>query len=131
MDIVEQTNQITLTPAAAKAVQDLLAQKNLTGYSLRMFISGGGCSGYQFGLALDNRVRDTDISSTQHGVSVVVDEVSINYLHGSTVDFVDDPSGSGFKISNPNPMPSCSSCTSGCASEDEDPDGSSCGGCCG
>ncbi len=128
MDIVEQTDQITLTPAAAQAVQDLLAQKDLTGYSLRMFISGGGCSGYQYGMALDNRVRDTDTTSTQHGVQLIVDEMSINYLRGATVDFVNEAMGSGFKITNPNAMPACECGQSSDASDNGESGG--CGGSC-
>ena len=126
MDFIENTEQITLTEEAAKAVQDLLTQKNLTGYSLRMFISGGGCSGYQYGMALDNRVRDTDTIYTQHGVQLIVDEVSIQYLRGATVDFINEETSSGFKITNPNPMSSC-----GCGSSAEDSDCGSSGGCSG
>lgn len=126
MDIVEKTEQITLTAAAAQAVQSLMIQKNLTNYSLRMFLSGGGCSGYQYGMALDNRVRDTDTVYTHHGVQVIVDEVSIQYLRGASVDFISDETGSGFKITNPNPMPSC-----GCGTTSSDSDCGSSGGCSG
>ena len=126
MDLIEKTNEITLTVEAAQAVQNLMAQKNLTGYSLRMFISGGGCSGYQYGMALDNRVRDTDTTYTQHGVQVIVDEVSIQYLRGATVDFITEAMGSGFKITNPNQIPSC-----GCGSSADASDCGSSGGCSG
>lgn len=126
MDFIEGTDQITLTAEAAQAVQDLISQKNLTGYSLRMYISGGGCSGYQYGMALDNRVRDTDTTYSQHGVQVIVDEVSIQYLRGSIIDFVNEATGSGFKITNPNPMPSC-----GCGSSSDTSDCESSGGCSG
>lgn len=102
-----QTDQITLTPAAAQAVLDLLAKRNLSGYALRVFVSGGGCSGFQYGMALENQIRDADLTYEMHGVKVVVDEISINYLHGSTVDYVDTLMGSGFKIDNPNAVASC------------------------
>ncbi len=117
-----QTEVITLTPAAAQAVQDLLRQRNLKGYALRVFVQGGGCSGLQYGMALEANVRDQDLSCEFDGVKVVVDEISIEYLRGATVDYVDDPEGSGFKIENPNPMPSCS-CSSTSASAD------GCSGC--
>lgn len=107
MAILEQIGTITLTPAAAIAVQDLLAKRNLEGYALRVFISGGGCSGFQYGMALENNVRENDLVTEQLGVKVVVDEVSINYLAGATVDYVDEIMGSGFKIENPNAVSTC------------------------
>jgi iron-sulfur cluster assembly accessory protein len=98
---------IILTEVAAAAVRDLLTQRNLPDYALRVYISGGGCSGLQHGLALEGHVREEDTSFEAHGVKVVVDEVSIEYLRGATVDYVEHETGSGFKILNPNAMPSC------------------------
>jgi len=129
MDLLEQTNTVTLTPAAANAVQDLLAKRNLEGYALRVFISGGGCSGYQYGMALENNVRENDLVMEQHGVKVVIDEVSINYLTGATVDFVDELMGSGFKIENPNAVSSCGCGSSFRTKNDDGYDSSSSGGC--
>ncbi len=102
-----QTNQITLTSAAADAVRELLTKRDLEGYALRVFISGGGCSGFQYGMALEENIRDNDLVSEQHGVKIVIDEVSINYLTGATVDYVDELMGSGFKIENPNAVSTC------------------------
>jgi iron-sulfur cluster assembly protein len=119
---IEQTELITLTPSAAQAVSDLLANRNLTDYSLRVFVQGGGCSGFQYGMALDNRLRDTDLVLEQHGLKVLVDEVSIQYLNGATIDYVDDPSGSGFKIINPNAISNC-----GCGQSSASSEGDSCG----
>ncbi len=107
MEIAEQTKKINLTPAAAQAVQDLLQKKDLEGYSLRVFISGGGCSGYQCGLGLDNNVHETDLVFQEHGVQVIVDETSIIYLSDATIDYVEEAGGGGFKISNPNAIPAC------------------------
>jgi len=118
------TQTIILTPAAANAVRDLLAQRNLEGYALRVFVSGGGCSGIQYGMALEANIREQDLTEEFDGVKVVVDEVSIDYLRGATVDFVDGPTGSGFKIDNPNVF--ASSC--GCSSATQGADGS-CAGC--
>ena len=98
---------ITLTDAAAAAVRDLLVQRNLPDYALRVYVSGGGCSGLQHGLALEGRIRPEDTAFETHGVKVVVDEVSIEYLRGATVDYVTMETNSGFKILNPNVMPSC------------------------
>lgn len=109
MDILQanETYQITLTPSAAQAVRDLLEKRNLEGYALRVFVSGGGCSGYQYGMALEDNIRENDILSEQHGIRLVIDEISINYLAGATVDYVDELMGSGFKIENPNAVSTC------------------------
>jgi iron-sulfur cluster assembly accessory protein len=107
MTFVEKTPQIILTPSAASAVSELLTKRNLDGYALRVYISGGGCSGYQYGMALEGNVRETDLVFEEHGVKVVIDEVSISYLNGATVDYVDEVMGSGFKIENPNAVSSC------------------------
>lgn len=109
MTVIEQTQiePITLTPQAAGAVRDLLTNRNLQGYALRIYVQGGGCSGIQIGLALDSNIRPTDSVSETEGVKLIIDEVSIQYLHGSTVDYLENESGSGFKILSPNPFPSC------------------------
>jgi len=122
-----QTEIITLTPSAVQAVQELLRKRNLEGYALRVFVSGGGCSGFQYGMALEGNVRPEDLSFEFDGVQVVVDEISINYLRGATVDYVDGVMGSGFKIENPNAISSC-----GCSSSFRTQDGSDAqGGCSG
>ena len=113
-----QNDQITLTSAAAQAVRDLLEKRDLTGYALRVFISGGGCSGYQYGMALEGNKREEDLSFVHDGIEVVVDEVSINYLRGATIDYVEDLMGSGFKIENPNAVSTCG-CGSSFRTKDE------------
>lgn len=122
------TGTITLTPTAAQAVVDLLNKRNLTDYALRVFISGGGCSGYQYGMALENQIRETDLEIEMHGVKVVVDEISIDYLRGCTIDYVDDVMGSGFKIDNPNAVSSCG-CGSSFRTKNSSEDHDSGGGC--
>jgi iron-sulfur cluster assembly accessory protein len=124
-----RTDQITLTSAAAGAVRELLAKRNLEGYALRIFVSGGGCSGYQYGMALEGNVRDSDLVYEQHDVKLVVDEISINYLRGSTVDYVDEIMGSGFKIDNPNAVASCGCGSSFRTKEEADTSYDSGGGC--
>ena len=126
---IQTTDTIVLTPAAADAVRELLIQRNLEGYALRVYVSGGGCSGLQYGLALENNIRPTDLAVDQHGVKVVVDEISIDYLNGATIDYVDGAMGSGFKIENPNLISTCG-CGSSRASSDADPSAScGCSGC--
>ena len=100
-----ETNLITLTPAATQAVKDILEQRKLEGYALRVYVAGGGCgcSGVSFGMALDNNFRDVDTTFDSNGVQVVVDNVSIDYLREATIDFVNDPQhGAGFAVSSPN-----------------------------
>jgi iron-sulfur cluster assembly accessory protein len=131
MVLAEQTNieTISLTPAAANAVQDLLVKRELEGYALRVYIQGGGCSGFQYGMALDNNFRDDDIVADCHGVQVVVDEVSIQYMRGASIDFVEDVMGSGFKVENPNAMASCGCGNSSRTQNSETPQGGGCSGC--
>jgi iron-sulfur cluster assembly accessory protein len=94
---------ITLSIAASDAVRNILAERNLEGYALRVYVAGGGCSGVNFGMALDNNIRDVDTTFDANGVQVVVDEVSIDYLRGATIDFVNDPvRGAGFAVDSPN-----------------------------
>lgn len=98
-----ETQLFTLTPAASEAVKDILKQRNLEGYALRVYVAGGGCCGVNFGMALDNNFRNVDTTFKANGVKVVVDEVSIDYLRDATVDFVNDPQhGQGFAVSSPN-----------------------------
>ena len=117
MTVAEQITNITLTPEGAEAVKKLMEQKQLSGYALRLFIGGGGCSGYQPGLGLEQNVHPDDLVLEQHGVRLVVDNVSLQYLDGTTIEYIDDERGTGFKINNPNPLPSCSCSSSACASD--------------
>jgi iron-sulfur cluster assembly accessory protein len=96
------TPTITLSTAASDAVRNILTERNLEGYALRIYVAGGGCSGVNFGMALDNNIRDVDTIFDTNGVQVVVDEVSIDYLRGATIDFVNDPvRGAGFAVDSP------------------------------
>ena len=96
---------ISLSVAASDAVKKILAERNLEGYALRVYVAGGGCgcSGVNFGMALDNNIRDVDTTFEANGVRVVVDEVSIDYLRGANIDFVNDPvRGAGFAVDSPS-----------------------------
>jgi iron-sulfur cluster assembly accessory protein len=96
------TPTITLSTAASDAVKNILTERNLEGYALRVYVAGGGCCGVNFGMALDNNIRDVDTIIDANGVQVVVDEVSIDYLRGATIDFVNDPvRGAGFAVDSP------------------------------
>ena len=98
-----EVQTINVTASAAQAVQNILNERKLEGYALRVYVSGGGCCGVNFGMALDNNFRDVDTTFEANGVKVVVDEVSIDYLRDATVDFVNDPTrGAGFAVNSPN-----------------------------
>jgi iron-sulfur cluster assembly accessory protein len=107
-----KTEEILITPViftqtAADAVRGVMIQKNLSGYALRLYISGGGCSGYQYGLALDSNIRPEDVITETAGVKLIIDEVSIKYLQGATIDYVEGITSNGFKITNPNAVTAC------------------------
>src|SRR5512139_481014 len=96
------TQTFTITSSAAQAVKEILTERKLDGYALRVYVAGGGCCGVNFGMALDNNFRDVDSIFEANGVKVVVDEVSIDYLRGATIDFVNDPvRGAGFAVDSP------------------------------
>jgi len=98
-----ETPMLTLSTAASDAVKGILKERNLEGYALRVYVAGGGCCGVNFGMALDNNFREVDTTFNIDGVSVVVDEVSIEYLQGASIDFVNDPErGAGFAVNSPN-----------------------------
>ena len=106
-EIVEQTTEIHLTEGAIRRVRSLLQEKDVEGYALRVFVSGGGCSGMQYGMGLEPEIRETDIRYQFDDVAVVVDPMSITYLSGATIDYVDDLMAGGFKIENPQAVSSC------------------------
>ena len=97
-----ETQTIALSTTASDAIKNILAERNLEGYALRVYVAGGGCCGVNFGMALDNNIRDVDTIFEANGVQVVVDEVSIDYLRGATIDYVNDPvRGAGFAVDSP------------------------------
>jgi iron-sulfur cluster insertion protein len=100
---------ISVTPTAAEKITELLAEENKTGAGLRVFVQGGGCSGFQYGLMIDEGEGDasTDQVLESNGVRLLVDPISIRYLTGAEVDFVDNLAGGGFTIKNPNAKSTC------------------------
>ena len=98
-----ETTTLSLSSAASDAIKNILTERNLEGYALRVYVAGGGCCGVNFGMALDNNIRDVDTTFEADGVRVVVDEVSIDYLRGAKIDFVNDPvRGAGFAVDSPS-----------------------------
>ncbi len=116
MDVLQldqvQTETVHLTAAAVETVRNLLEQKNVPDYGLRVFVAGGGCSGMQYGMALEAEARAYDHVIEQDGVKVFVDPTSMMYLNDATIDYVDSIMGGGFKVENPNAASSCGCGTS-------------------
>ncbi|MGQ9495027.1 MAG: iron-sulfur cluster insertion protein ErpA [Thermoanaerobaculaceae bacterium] len=107
---------LQLTEKAAEKVRyfaETMPEAN--GKALRIFIEGGGCSGFQYGFTFDDR-QDGDTVIEAHGITVLVDPLSAQYLTGATVDFIEDFRGSGFVVENPNAVRSCG-CGHSCAVE--------------
>lgn len=104
---VENVSEIHITPNAADRIQQLLSEKGLEGYALRVFISGGGCSGFQYGMAFEDQPREDDLHFSQDRIEVVIDPMSYGYLSGASIDYQDDLMGGGFSIDNPNAVATC------------------------
>ena len=100
--------------AAAKKVKEIMDEdpEVTDAINLRVFIEGGGCSGFQYGFDFDSNYDDDDIIFNENGAELIVDKVSIMYLNGSTVDFEDKLIESSFKVENPNAASSCGCGTS-------------------
>jgi iron-sulfur cluster insertion protein len=96
-----------ITENAAKRIARLVADEGDPGLMLRVSVNGGGCSGFQYSFGFDGSVNDDDRTFHRDGVSVVVDEVSLELLAGSQLDFVEDLIGSYFEVQNPNATSSC------------------------
>jgi iron-sulfur cluster assembly protein len=105
--VIEQAI-VSLSPDAITQLRNLLSQENNPQLGLRVFVSGGGCSGLQYGMALDDQVRPEDEVVEQEGVRILVDDWSANYLRGSEIDYVSGLMGAGFTVHNPNAVHSCS-----------------------
>jgi iron-sulfur cluster insertion protein len=98
---------ISLKPSAVAKVRDLLAEQNDPNLKLRIFVQGGGCSGFSYGFTFDEVVNEDDFDLDFEGVHLLVDSMSNHYLDGAEVDYVEELMGSQFKINNPNAATSC------------------------
>ena len=107
MEVTSATEPVvTISESAADEVRSLLEKPENSGKTLRVYVEQGGCSGMQYSMVFDER-RTDDFSAEMHGVSVLVDPFSAQYLRGAVVDFSDSLTSGGFKISNPNAHQSC------------------------
>ena len=120
---------ITLTARAAQELRELIQSENKQQAALRVWVAGGGCSGLTYGMALDeNTPEDGDQQFEHEGVRIVIDGLSLQYMDGAQVDYIDDAMGGGFKIENPNAVNSCG-CGSSFQTEEGQAGAGGCGSC--
>ncbi|HEY7992115.1 MAG TPA: iron-sulfur cluster insertion protein ErpA [Stellaceae bacterium] len=98
---------VTLTENAARRVAFLRTQESAPGAFLRLAVSGGGCSGFQYGFTFDDSRQDDDAVFERDGVTLVIDNVSLELVKGAEIDFVEDMMGASFQVRNPNAASSC------------------------
>ncbi len=98
---------INVSMTAAEKINELLTEEGKTGSGLRVFVQGGGCSGFQYGLMIEESGGVADQVYESNGVKLFIDPVSLSYLKGAEVDFVDTVTGGGFTIKNPNATSTC------------------------
>jgi iron-sulfur cluster assembly accessory protein len=117
--ITQEDVILSVTPQAVKTIRSLLEQRNIPNHMLRVFVSGGGCSGLQYGMAFEADAQEYDRVVEVDGVRLIIDPTSMMYLKGASIDFVDSLMGGGFRIENPNAVSSC-----GCGHSFKTKDGS-------
>ena len=102
---------VTVSPRAARRIGDILKGEP-PGSMLRVSVEGGGCSGFQYKFDIERSRADDDLVISRDGVTVLVDAISVNYMKGSEIDFVDDLIGASFKVKNPKATAACGCGTS-------------------
>jgi iron-sulfur cluster insertion protein len=98
---------LDITTNAADKIREVIEEEANPNLKLRIFVQGGGCSGFQYGFTLDELQNDDDFCIEAHGIAVLVDSMSAQYLQGAEINYVDDISGSQFTIKNPNAETTC------------------------
>jgi iron-sulfur cluster insertion protein len=98
---------LVFTDAAAQKVKDLIDEEGNPGLKLRVFVTGGGCSGFQYGFTFDEAVNDDDTSMVKNGVTLLIDPMSYQYLAGAEIDYQESIEGAQFVIKNPNATATC------------------------
>jgi iron-sulfur cluster assembly accessory protein len=117
--VIEQSSIITVTEKAASKARAILTERGVENGALRVFVVSGGCSGYQYGMAIARNREEDDITIEVQGITILVDSESAPLLDGAEVDYVEDLMKSGFTIFNPNAVKSCA-----CGSSFQTADGS-------
>ncbi len=103
----ENSDLLVFTDAAASKVKDLIEEERNDALKLRVFVSGGGCSGFQYGFTFDEKIQDGDTKVEKNGVTLLVDPMSFQYLTGAEIDYKEDLEGAQFVIKNPNATTTC------------------------
>ncbi|MCM0028905.1 MAG: iron-sulfur cluster insertion protein ErpA [Polynucleobacter sp.] len=106
-DLAEPPIPLVFTDSAAAKVADLIAEEGNPELKLRVFVQGGGCSGFQYGFTFDDAVNEDDTAFDKNGVTLLVDSMSFQYLVGAEIDYKEDINGSQFVIKNPNATTTC------------------------
>ena len=109
---VAEKPSLSITGNAAARIKRIIAEDGGSGLMLRIAVSGGGCSGFQYGFSLDSAVTEDDENLERDGIKVVIDSVSVQYMKGAEIDFVEDLVGASFQINNPNATSKCGCGTS-------------------
>jgi len=112
LDPQSAAGPVTISAAAARRVAEILAAEGEPGLMLRIAVTGGGCSGFQYNFTFDKERTDDDVTVERDGVTVLVDTMSVEYMRGSEIDFVEDMIGASFQIKNPNATAKCGCGTS-------------------
>ena len=105
--MTEAATPISLSASAARRIAELVATDEYTGMKFRVSVSGGGCSGFQYGFGFDDKTEADELVVERDGAKMVIDSMSLMYLAGSEVDFIENVGGSYFVINNPNATSSC------------------------
>ena len=106
-NIVENKNSLVFTESAANKVKVLIQDETNPNLNLRVFITGGGCSGFQYGFTFDEKIQDGESEIVNCGVKLLVDPMSIQYLRGAEIDYQEGLEGAQFVIKNPNAKTTC------------------------
>ena len=106
-DVLEQPQLVKMAPGAIAKIKELIAEENNPNLKLRMFVSGGGCSGMQYGFTFEEQGQEDDFVLEFDGIHLLIDSMSSQYLHGAEVDYTESLQGSQFSIKNPNAQTTC------------------------
>lgn len=107
MNTVAEISPLVFTDSAASKVKELIEEEGNPGLKLRVFVTGGGCSGFQYGFTFDEEVADDDTTMEKNGVTLLIDPMSYQYLVGAEIDYSEGLEGSQFVIRNPNATSTC------------------------
>ena len=106
-EVLEQPKLVTMAPGAIAKIKELIEEENNPDLKLRMFVSGGGCSGMQYGFTFEQEVNEDDFNLEFDGIHLLIDSMSSQYLQGAEVDYTESLQGSQFSIKNPQAQTTC------------------------